>query len=66
MKKPLNNELKKIKCPVNIYWAKKDELIPFKHSKKFLELIPHAKLYAPIGHHNWIISKTKEIEKYFL
>lgn len=61
----LDKELKKIKCPVEILWTKNDEIIPFRYSKRFLELIPHATLKIPKGHHNWSILIKKEIDKYF-
>jgi len=61
----LEKELKLIKCPVELLWAKNDEIIPYRYSKKFLELVPHAILKIPKGHHNWSILINKEIDKYF-
>ncbi|MBW2992176.1 alpha/beta hydrolase [Candidatus Woesearchaeota archaeon] len=56
--------LKKIKCPTTIFWAKYDEVIPFKYSEIFQKNIKNSKLIKITGNHMWPILRPKEILKH--
>lgn len=47
--------LKQIHVPVNIIWAKQDELLPLSYIKRLHVLVPTISVHYIEGHHNWCL-----------
>ena len=66
MKKELINDysrdMRKIKCPVTVLWAKQDELIKYRYAKTFVSKFKNAKLIPLKGCHDWPVLRPKEIK----
>lgn len=63
-KKDYSAQMKKIKCPTKLLWAKEDELFEFKYATRFKQNIQNSEIIAVNGNHDWPILKPKEIMKY--
>jgi surfactin synthase thioesterase subunit len=57
-------QIKKVKCPVIIFWSEKDQWVPEKFAKEYQSLFLGANLIMINGDHDWPFTKPKEILKY--
>ena len=61
-----SNKLKKIKAETIIFWAKDDEVFPYKHAQDYLNIIKNSKLITVTGGHDWPMLKPGNIKFYKL